>query len=178
MTPELEQLLAKDAIRDLVLRYCRAVDRRDLRSLRPLYTSDAIDDHGAMFCGAASDYIQWLPGMLESMQVLSHQVLNHLIVVQGDRAEGEVYTIAYHLSKDDKGDDVEIVIGGRYLDKYRCEQGVWKFAHRKIVLDWSQTGPPSSQPGAPVTAGAARGAALPDDPSADFFEFLNHTGRN
>lgn len=168
MNDALQDLLARDAIRDLVLRYSRAVDRRDFDSLRPLYCDNAIDDHGAMFNGSATEFINWLPSMAASMKVLSHQVLNHLIAVRGDNAEGEVYTIAYHLTVDEQ----EIVIGGRYLDRYRRDDGVWRFAARKIVLDWHQQGAPAA-PDSPVTQGVSRGAALADDPSADFFQFLD-----
>lgn len=169
-----ESLLAKDEIRDLVLRYCRAIDRRDYAALQALYHDDATDDHSPMYQGSAAGYLEWLPSMLETMTVTSHMVQNHLIVVAGDKAEGEVTMISYHLTKDEGGQDVEIVIGGRYLDKYEKRDDVWRFSHRKIVMDWNQIQPSSCQWDSPLVAGTPVGARCGQDPARHFFDFLTY----
>ncbi len=168
----LEMLQAKDAIRDLVLRYCRAIDRRDYAALPALYHDDATDDHSPMYCGSAAGYLEWLPSMLETMTVTSHMVQNHLIAVEGDRAEGEVVMISYHLTKDESGQDVEIIIGGRYLDRYERRDGIWRFAHRKIVMDWNQIQPSTCQWDSPLVAGTPVGARCSEDPARSFFDLL------
>ena len=43
---QLQALLDKQAIHDLIHAYCNAADRRDLDKMRALYHEDAIDDHG------------------------------------------------------------------------------------------------------------------------------------
>ncbi len=172
MTNDLETLLAKDQIRDLVLRYCRAVDRRDYAALAELYHDDAVDDHGGMFSGSASEFLAWLPSILETMQATAHMVTNHLIEVDGDYAEGEVSTIAYHLTKDEQGEDSEIVIGGRYLDRYERRDGQWRFAHRKIVMDWNQIGPSRCSFDSPVVAGTPVGTRCSEDPAREFFRLI------
>ena len=105
---------AKQAIQELVFKYCRAVDRRDFDSLKNLYHKDSIGEHGAMFTGSGAEFIEWLPAAMAGMRVTCHTVSNHLITVKGQQGEGEVYCQAYHLSEDNQ----EIIIGGRYLDKY------------------------------------------------------------
>ena len=80
----LEDLIAKQAIKELVLKYCRAIDRKDYVSLATLYHDEATDDHGGMFNGTAKEFLAWLPNMLETMKVTSHMVTNHLITVDGD----------------------------------------------------------------------------------------------
>jgi ketosteroid isomerase-like protein len=169
----LEELIAKQAIHELVLKYCRAINRKDYAALASLYHDDAVDDHGGMFSGTAKAYIEWLPGILEGMKVTSHRVSNHLITVQGDYAEGEVVTVAYHLTHDDQ----EIIIGGRYLDKYCRTNGVWQFSHRKIVLDWNQIQPSRCDFTSPVVAGTPVGDRLENDPATTFFNLL-HTHAN
>lgn len=168
-------LLAKEEIRDLVLRYCRAIDRRDYVALPALYHSDATDDHSPMYQGSASGYLEWLPSMLETMTVTSHMVQNHLIVVAGEQAEGEVTMISYHLTKDEQGKDIEIVIGGRYLDAYEKREGVWRFSRRKIVMDWNQIQPSLCQWDSPMVAGTPVGAACAEDPARAFFKLLTFT---
>lgn len=165
----LQRLWAKEAIRDLVLRYCRAIDRKDYAALAALYHHDATDDHGVMFCGLASDFIDWLPGMLDTMEATVHSVSNHLIRVNGDTAVGEVYCHAYHRYLGETGME-ELLIGGRYLDRYEQRQGEWRFSHRKIVADWNELRPSRTDFSGPMFVGAAIGGDKGSDPSRDWFD--------
>ena len=132
MGEALQGLLDKQALHELVLKYCRACDRRDFVLLRSLYHDDAIDDHGAMFCGSADEYLAWLPGVLANFEATVHAITNALFEVRWDEAQGELYTIAYHRTRSPAAR--EITIGGRYLDRYARRAGVWKFAHRSLAL--------------------------------------------
>jgi hypothetical protein len=174
---ELQKLIDIQSIRDLVMRYCRAVDRRNLEQLRELYHEDAIDDHGRLANCPAGQYIDILPKILRKMQATSHQIMNHYVVVDGDYAEGESYVIAYHLTKDEQGKDIEWIAGGRYLDIYEKRAGVWKFKYRKIVADWNQIQPSLSHWEAPMFAGSARGTVYDADPSWTVFRLIGKQGR-
>src|SRR5262245_17777267 len=44
--PAVRVLLDKQAIQEVLARYCRGVDRADLELLRSVYHPDAIDNHG------------------------------------------------------------------------------------------------------------------------------------
>ena len=61
----------------------------------------------------------------------------HLISVDGDtgEGEGEVYAIAYHLFPDGKGGTIEDFMAVRYIDRYRKEDGRWRFASRVVAFD-------------------------------------------
>lgn len=138
----LDRLVAKDEIRELALLYCRGVDRKDIALLRDLYTDDGTDDHSPYFNGPAADYIGFLERSLPHMHAGAHHVCNHLIALadDGESAEGEVYAIAWHLVPDRSegaapgalAHDVQAV---RYIDRYRREQGRWKFASRVLSFD-------------------------------------------
>ena len=58
LDPSLEQrlraLVDRQAIHDVILRYCRGVDRMDRELLLAAYHSDAIDDHGLFVGGPAA----------------------------------------------------------------------------------------------------------------------------
>jgi len=168
----LQRLADTQEIRDLVMQYCRAIDRRDLDRLKNLYHSDAIDDHGAFSAGPVQKYLDLLPTILDSMIAVSHQILNHYIKIDGDYAEGEVYMIAYHLTKDENGKDIEVIVGGRYLDLYEKRDNVWKFKYRKIVSDWNQIQPSLSNWNAPMFVGTARGDQYKTDPSWELFRLI------
>ena len=131
----LETLIAKDEIRELALLYCRGVDRKDAALLRTLYTADATDTHGDTFDGGASDYVDFLERAFPYMRYSGHHVCNHLISVDGDTAEGEVYAIAYHLIPDGNGGWTEDFMTVRYIDSYRKDAGRWKFAKRVVTYD-------------------------------------------
>ncbi|MES2246438.1 MAG: nuclear transport factor 2 family protein [Pseudomonadota bacterium] len=165
-TPDaLQRLLAHREIQDLAIRYCRAIDRHDWAAMRALYHADATDDHGSLFQGPASEYIDWLPSMAQKMHATFHQVGNHLIAWRGDRAEGEVYVVACHLKTGADGQEEQVITGGRYLDRYTRRDGAWKFQSRKAVMDWNEVQPSLRR--WPLT-----GARGQQDPAWDFFEFL------
>ncbi len=134
----LETLIAKDAIRDLVLCYSRAVDRKDIDLLRDLYTADATDDHGSSFTGPADAYCDFIEKALPHMPYSGHHVCNHMISVDGDEGNGEVYAIAYHIIPDrqNPGKMVEDFMCVRYIDNYRKEtDGKWRFSKRVVTYD-------------------------------------------
>ena len=78
------ELLDHAALRDLVMRYCRGIDRRDFALVRACYHDDAIDDHGGMFHGSADDYVVWVAEVLKAMECTLHSVSNSLFAVAGD----------------------------------------------------------------------------------------------
>jgi hypothetical protein len=149
------------ALQRLVWAYCHAVDRRDYILLRSLYHDDAIDDHGAMFCGSADAFVAWLPSMLQNWQATSHAITNLLFLIDGDQAEGELVSTAYHRTLDGSR---EIIAHGRYLDQYRKRDGVWRFWRRALAHDWMEDR--AIAPGsADADIGIAPGRPSMDDPA-------------
>ncbi|MEJ5975718.1 nuclear transport factor 2 family protein [Novosphingobium sp. PS1R-30] len=140
----LQHLLDKDAIRDLVLHYSRAIDRKDVELLRDLYTEDATDTHGTSFDGPADKYCDFIAAALPYMNYSGHHVCNHLLSVEGDEGNGEVYAIAIHYIPDQKnpGAMIEDFMAVRYIDNYRrCADGQWRFAKRVVTYDLHLTRP-------------------------------------
>lgn len=165
MDPRLQALLDKDAIRDLVMAYCRAADRKDTALMRSLYHPDAEEDHGAFFTGPAMAFIDRLPDIQAPIDILHHNITTHQIRLDGDRAEGEAYVLAMHRVRRTT-DSFDVLVGGRYLDHYARRDGAWKFARRAIVADWAHVWDPSIiAMEHEMVAGSLIGRAGADDPS-------------
>jgi ketosteroid isomerase-like protein len=163
---DIQALLDKQAIAELVFGYSRAVDRKDFALLRSLYTDDGFDDHGGLYCGSASGYIDWLEQAMSSCEITTHSVHNHLIaLLSADRAEGEVYVTAYHRLHNGSGGYNELIEGLRYLDHYQKNNGRWQFARRTLINDWAQVGPAFWDLNDPALKGTPIGRCNADDPS-------------
>ncbi|WP_159979097.1 MULTISPECIES: nuclear transport factor 2 family protein [unclassified Novosphingobium] len=131
----LAELLDKAELRDLVNRYARAVDRRDMDLLRACYHADAIDNHGSLFSGGIDAYIDWQPQIMAAFENSAHYIVNTVFALDGDEAQGEVYFFGMHrVTQPELRHDY---VGGRYLDHYRRgADGRWRFAQRDLVWDW------------------------------------------
>jgi ketosteroid isomerase-like protein len=173
----IEDMLAKEAIRNLVGQYCRAADRNDLDLLRSLYWEDALDEHGYNKSNTAKEFIDRIPEF-EGINCVQHNVTSQMIAVNGDEAEGESYVIAYHNYMTPDGPTV-MICGGRYLDRYTRKNGEWRIAHRKCTTDWGhEFGVPSLDPPATFTDGAiAVGKKSGDDVSYGFFKLFTRGNR-
>lgn len=164
MSPK--EAATREELRDLVMRYSRGVDRRDYALIRSLYWDDAVDDHGEMFCGSPDEYMQWLPQALAPLDSTIHSISNSLFVIDGDVAEGEHYGVAFHRTREQPRQ--EIVIYGRYYDRYERRDGVWKFARRKIVFDHGYVQPVNEEGLAAANHGTPLGTDDKSDPSWEF----------
>jgi len=77
---------------------------------------------------------------LNNYQATMHFNGQSTISIDGDRATGESYCIAYHLSTDD-GERKLMVAHLRYDDTFAKLDDGWLFAERKLYVDWTETRP-------------------------------------
>ena len=172
MDERLAALLDKQEITELVHRYCNAADRHDYDKMRTLYHDDAIDDHGGFFKGLAMEFIEQLPQIQQPMLILHHNITTLNIELEGDYGEGEVYVLAFHqIATEDK--PMDLLIGGRYFDKYEKRGGHWKFTYRAVVADWATVNSPSTvQLDHALIEGSYIGKPGKEDPSYGVFRLL------
>jgi ketosteroid isomerase-like protein len=131
------------AIRELVEAYAHCADRRDANGQMSLFTEDT---HFVVYMNARDPK----PSQkLHSRQALApvfadlnkyaatmHFVGQSTILkLTGDRATGEAYTLAHHLTVD--GEKRRLMIAAlRYLDTFVKIDGAWFFAERLLYVDW------------------------------------------
>ena len=129
----LHELLDKQALHELVVRYCRAVDRADLELLLSCYHDDAIDDHGT-FCGPPAEVFPPVLDRLRREPATQHALTNESFEIDGDVAYGETYN-----EMRTTGPDGTMVHGGsgRYLDRFERRDGTWRIARRTSIIEWS-----------------------------------------
>lgn len=155
----LARLADESAIRDVVSRYGRAIDRLDAGLLATLFHSDADVHYGPdVFEGSAADYVPKVMAIAASMRRSQHMMGHSVIEIEGDVAWVETYAQAIQLLERD-GKLVEFGTGSRLLDRFERRAGQWRIAHRQVVVDWLNQfvadetlfqilrGPPQSQHG-------------------------------
>lgn len=147
MSDGLETLLAKDAIRDVLMDLARGTDRLDGELIRACYHPDAHDDHNA-FRGGPAEFADWVLANLPYFAATMHFVGNVRIELSGDVAWSEAYCVAHHLfRRDDPDGERDLVLGLRYFDRFERRAAQpggpprWKIAQRRCVFDWSYTVP-------------------------------------
>ena len=128
---ELEQLLARDQIRELAHRYAVYLDARDLDKLVGLYTPDIRVSRDVYGRAALRDDFDRI---LRTIGITFLQVGNHVIDFEGDtRATGVVYTRG---EIQDGGIDSDrwIIHVIQYHDSYKKVDDRWYFSRRKHLL--------------------------------------------
>lgn len=163
---EIRALLDRQAIQDVLVSYCRAVDRADLDLLRSCYHPDATENHGGTFEGAATAYIDSIAPILPRGGIMTHTTTNVLIALDGDRAEVESHILAFARLKKD-GEKFDSLTLARAIDRFEKRNGAWKIAARRMVWEWNHDMPMSEGWGRGIIAAdpsvLVRGRKSPDD---------------
>lgn len=131
-------LADRQAITELIYRYCRSVDRLDIPLGHSIWHDDATADYGADFYQGdgrgAIDHI-----CAQHLRTLhhSHQVTNILIDLDGDRAGSEAYATALLRARRDEK-LLQMTIWGRYVDRWSRRNGRWGLDHRLAIRDFDE----------------------------------------
>lgn len=178
----LEELLAKQAITEVIFRYARAIDRLDEKLLRSCFHQGSSHKH--FFEGPSSDpslpstdeapgdFVAFALGRLSTYSVTHHQMGNTLIdFVDTDKAHVETYFTAFHrvrpvgdpLAGEQAFDtEMDYFVAGRYIDQFECRENSWAITSRTGMTDWVRLEAPSSQ-GMGLIPSETIGKRAPDD---------------
>jgi len=131
------------AIRELVEAYAHCADRRDAKGQMALFTPDT---HFVVFMNAKdptpSQELHTREALapvfddLNKYAATMHFVgQSTVLTLTNDRATGEAYTLAHHLTVD--GEKGRLMIAAlRYSDSFVKTNGEWLFAERLLYVDW------------------------------------------
>jgi len=137
MDRALQELLDKQALHDLLMRYCRGVDRRDAELLKSVYHADARDEHAGPHNGDANGFIQSIVDPKIKRPDGMHCIMNEYFRIDGDVAYGESYFAAFQVRDVDGHDSRTVTMsGGRYIDRFERRNGEWRIAHRRLVSEF------------------------------------------
>jgi ketosteroid isomerase-like protein len=138
-----EETADRLAIRELVEAYAYCADRRDAKGQMNLFTTDT---HFVVYMNAkdpkpsqelhSREELAPVFADLNQYAATMHFVGQSTIVtLNGDRALGQAYCIAHHLTVD--GEKRRLMIAYlRYVDTFRKIEGAWLFAERLLYVDW------------------------------------------
>ena len=142
-----EEAANRLAIRELIDAYAHCADSRDAQGQMNLFTEDA---HFVVFMGiratAPSQEFHSREALapvfdhLNVYEATTHFNGQSTVIVDGDKATGESYCIAHHVSAAD-GKRELMVASIRYLDSFEKREGRWLFSERKLMVDWTETRP-------------------------------------
>jgi len=131
------------AIRELVEAYAHCADRRDAKGQMSLFTADT---HFVVYMNAkdptpsqelhSREALTPIFAELNKYDATTHFIgQSTIFTLTGDRATGETYCLAHHVTVDAGGRRL-MLASLRYLDAFVKTDGAWLFAERRLYVDW------------------------------------------
>ena len=134
MNDQLEQLLDKQAINEVLQRCCRTLDWLDEPGQASCYWPDAAVEFG-FFEGRAEEFVPMVMEHQRQAVKRWHLATSVMIKLDGAMAQAESYGITVGASNE--GGECRMY-GGRYLDTLEKRDSEWRIATRRYVLDWTK----------------------------------------
>ena len=127
-------LFDKDAIREVMARYCHALDACRFADVAALFTPDGewTTDYGAAVGRAAIESLlrDTVPVKGEGPQ-RKHYITNIIIRIEGDTA----HCVSDYLVVRESEHGLMPVMGGTYRDTFRRHDGGWFIGRKELVHD-------------------------------------------
>lgn len=152
----LQQMIDRQDIYDLLMRFSRGVDRGDFDLARSVYHDDALDHHTG-FDGTAADFMDWLSGAMVGIKAVHHMLGNFMVDIRGNRAVSEVYGMLTMRSEDESNARFNMTTGFRYVDRLERRAGVWGITERWVVREWQRSDMGALMPKEAVGPNGVRG---------------------
>jgi hypothetical protein len=144
-----EDISARLELRALVDAYALAIDRRDPGAFADVFEADGElrifepDAQYAFQVSAGREQIAAVVGMLDVYVDTQHLMANHVVMLDGDAAQGVVYCLARHILPEGPEDLLMVI---EYRDRYVRNDGEWRIAIRDCHVKWTERSAASKQP--------------------------------
>ncbi len=137
---DVRRLLDIREIEDVLKRYVRGYDRGSAELMLSCYHPGALDMHGTVD-GPATEFVPNSLARAAQNGVGVHPIMNVTIEFEGDdTAWSEAYFVSWNKFLDPDGDK-DVLLAGRYLDRFERRDGDWKIAHRQVAYDFMREDP-------------------------------------
>ncbi|MFD0847277.1 nuclear transport factor 2 family protein [Sphingosinicella xenopeptidilytica] len=141
---EIRNFIAESQIMKKLHLYARGCDRGDLEIMKSIYHPDAQEEHG-IFSGNGHDFCDFVVSFVATVDSVTHYITNAIIEVDGNIAHSESsFFVATIGISDENGEKIDLLMGGRYFDRFERREADWKIAHRQVSFDWYTRAPKSS----------------------------------
>ena len=154
--PEVQALLDKKAIEEVLLKFLRGCDRGDPELVERAYWPDGWEDHGGTFDGPASEWVAVVKERLPKAGLMNHLAMNLVIdLTSGTTAVAECYILTASRLKV-KGEWFDTRTLARCVDHMEKRGAEWRIKRRTMCWEWNEEHE--------ITETWARGA-ITNDPS-------------
>src|SRR4051812_16278792 len=133
----LQVLLDKQAITEVIYNYGRSMDRLDRELGYTVFWPEATADYSEqMFVGSGHGFVDMVMQAHLGFLSHSHQFSNILITVNGNTATSETYGDVTLRRQDESGQFLDIRNLCRYVDRWEKRNGEWRILGRKYLHDF------------------------------------------
>jgi hypothetical protein len=144
----IDQIWAREQIRDRLHLYCKGIDRRDWVLARSCFADDH-EHNQAGFVGTADEFIGFAQMVLQNVSETHHTIGNVHIQLSDDglSATTEANFIAYHRIDEGhfegtmvptNGKATDVIVAGRYCDTMQKRNGQWIIVKRDGLHEWQR----------------------------------------
>ena len=142
---KLEELMEKQALKELVDTFSNLADMRDTKTQSMLFTEDATM---TSIVGETSSTLEGRKNIEEAcakflalFDTVYHSNGQQVVTVNGDSAKGVSYCTVMLIGKNADGVQMQNLQGVRYEDEYKKIDGKWYIAKRTSHFEWSDVRP-------------------------------------
>ena len=135
--PAVRELLDHQEIRNVISRYCWALDKNDRELFSKVFAPDATAHLGSPLLEGIDAIWARIRAALGHLDGSQHITGSQEINVDGDTATSRAYLFAQHIRKDAKNGP-HYVVAGEYLDNLVRTPDGWRIKYRILNTLWTE----------------------------------------